>query len=63
MSTIERLLIPGSTDLPECRCGGEMEITSVDPLFERRDAEIRIYICGACKHEMRLTVWTDSNLT
>lgn len=58
MTALERLLVPGSTELPECRCGKEMGITSIDPLPKRSDAQIRIYRCPACQHELRLTVWT-----
>jgi hypothetical protein len=58
MSVIERLLEPGCTELPDCRCGKEMQIASVEPLLERSDAHIRIYKCPACQHEMRLTVWS-----
>jgi hypothetical protein len=57
MSAFERFLAPGFTDLPKCRCGGEMHIASVDPLPERSDTHIRVYDCPACEHEMRLTVW------
>jgi hypothetical protein len=57
MSAIERLLVPGSNELPECRCGKEMQIASVDPLPNGSDAHIRIYRCASCDHEMRLTVW------
>lgn len=35
MSTFENLLTPGSTELPDCRCGAEMR------LFKVRHAEIR----------------------
>ena len=43
MSSFERLLVPGCTELPECRCGKEMLIASIDPLPERADAHIRVY--------------------
>ncbi len=59
MSAFERLLVPGCTELPECRCGKEMQIASTDPLPERSDAHIRVYHCPACRHEMRLTVWAS----
>ena len=45
MSAFERLLVPGCTELPECRCGKEMQIASIDPLPERSDAHIRVYGC------------------
>ena len=61
MSTIERLLVPGSTDLPECHCGDEMRIASLDPIPESSDAQIRIYKCPSCAREMRLTVWASNS--
>ena len=57
MSAFERLLVPGCTELPECRCGGEMQIARSDELPGRNDALIRVYRCNVCRHEMRLTVW------
>jgi hypothetical protein len=57
MSAIERLLVPGSTELPACHCGDEMRIASLDPAPESSDAHIRIYKCPSCAREMRLTVW------
>ena len=61
MVPFERLLTRDCTELPTCRCGKEMQIASVDPLPERGDAQIRIYKCLSCHHEMRLTVWaTDT---
>jgi hypothetical protein len=59
MSLYERLLTPGSTELPECRCGEEMQIAGVDEVSDRTDAQIRIYKCSKCQHEMRLTIWAD----
>ena len=32
MSAYERLLAPGSTELPECRCGKEMQLTRIEEL-------------------------------
>jgi hypothetical protein len=61
MSLLERFDVPGFTELPKCRCGGEMHIASVDPLPERNDTYVRVYDCPACQHEMWLTVWgTDA---
>ena len=62
MSSYERLLVPDSTELPECRCGKEMKLVRVDELPDRTDAQIRIYKCQACQHEMRLTVWASDLL-
>jgi hypothetical protein len=59
MSAFERLLVPGCTELPVCRCGEEMEIRSLDELPASSDAVIRVYTCAACGHEMRLTVWAS----
>jgi hypothetical protein len=57
MSAFERLLVPGCTDLPACRCGKEMQIASLDRLPGRSDAYVRVYNCPVCHHERRLTVW------
>ena len=57
MSAFERLLVAGCTELPECRCGKEMQIAGVDRIQERSDVHIRVYNCPSCHHEMRLTVW------
>ena len=29
----------------------------IERLPEGRDADVRVYHCAACHHEMRLTVW------
>ena len=57
MSIFERLLVPGSTERPACRCGEMMEVASIERLPEGSDAAVRVYRCTACHHEMRLTVW------
>ena len=59
MSAIERLLVPGSTELPACHCGDEMRIASHDAIPENSDAHIRIYKCPSCAREMQLTVWAS----
>ena len=58
MSVFERLLVPGSTELPDCRCGQEMRVAGFVPLPERPDTHIRVYKCGSCDHELRLTIWS-----
>jgi hypothetical protein len=62
MSDLERLLVPGCTEMPSCLCGKEMRIdrTYSDP--RNTDAHIRIYKCLACGHEMRLTVWGSDEM-
>jgi hypothetical protein len=57
MSIIERLLVPGSTELPQCHCGDDMHIATLASIPEKGDALIRIYKCPSCRREMRLTVW------
>ncbi len=32
MSAFERLLVPGFTELPVCRCGKDMHTASINPL-------------------------------
>jgi hypothetical protein len=59
MTAIERLLVPGSTELPDCQCGDEMRIASQEPSPQKGDAHIRIYKCPSCAREMRLTVWAS----
>jgi hypothetical protein len=54
MPTLEDLLTPGSTELPDCRCGVGMRLFRVKP---RGDTEIRIFRCDACHHEFRLMAW------
>jgi len=56
MSSIERLLKPGSTELPDCRCGREMAIDQIE-LVPESEARVRIYKCQHCGSELRLTVW------
>ena len=55
MSGFERLLEPGCTERPACRCGKEMEIARVEQLPDGSDADVRVYRCAACQHEMRAT--------
>jgi hypothetical protein len=55
---IERLLEPGSTELPICRCGAEMKLADGDRAAATHETEIRVFKCSACEHEMRLTVWS-----
>jgi hypothetical protein len=55
MSAIENLLIPGSTETPDCPCGAEMRLSKVKPGGE--DTEIRIFKCDTCHHEFQLMFW------
>ena len=54
MSAFERLLVPGSTERPACRCGEAMEVASIERLSEGRDAAIRVYQCTTYRHRCGL---------
>jgi hypothetical protein len=56
MSKFERLLVAGSTELPDCRCTAEMNLVAIVPVLGG-DTEIRIFRCPDCNHELRLTAW------
>ena len=56
MSKLDRVLVPGSTDVPNCRCSAEMHLIDVVPV-EGGDSEVRIFRCRDCGHELRLTIW------
>jgi hypothetical protein len=56
MSKFERLLVAGSTELPDCRCTAEMHLMAIVPVLGG-DTEIRIFRCPDCSHELRLTAW------
>lgn len=58
MSKFERLLVLGSTELPECRCGSEMQIMKSDAIGS--EGEVRTYRCPQCEHELRLSTWRTS---
>jgi hypothetical protein len=34
-----------------------MEVARIERLPEGTDADVRVYHCSACDHEVRLTVW------
>jgi hypothetical protein len=59
----ERLLVPGCTELPACRCGKEMHVARTRSLGGNSDTHIRVYDCPACHHEMHLTVWGAAAVT
>jgi hypothetical protein len=59
-TNFERLLEPGCTDLPDCRCGKEMQFAHIVFLPNEATTHIRVYACASCKHQMRLTVWGSS---
>ena len=59
---LERLLEPGCTDLPECRCGKEMHFAHVVFVPNVTETHIRVYACAECDHQMRLTVWENYNV-
>ena len=54
---LERLHEPGTTEIPGCVCGAQMD-------FERTkaadaDTSIKVFRCSTCGHEMQLTVWAS----
>jgi len=55
MSKLARVLVPGSTEVPNCRCGTEMHLIAVAPV-QGGESEVRIFRCRACSHELRLTI-------
>ena len=57
MRSIENLLAPGSTELPDCKCGAELRLFAVKPC---EDTEVRIFKCDDCRHEFQLMVWRES---
>jgi hypothetical protein len=59
MSKIDRVLEAGSIDLPDCRCGAEMQFVRSTVSDSSSDIEVRIYSCPACGHELRLTTWKE----
>jgi hypothetical protein len=54
---LERLLEPGSTELPVCVCRTGMLLARTEA--SHVDTEIRIFQCPNCQHELRLTVWRE----
>ena len=56
MFLFERLQARGSTKLPECRCGQEMQLACTEGLMGQTDARIHVYNCAQCGQEIRLTV-------
>ena len=54
MSVFERLLKSDNTELPDCRCGRQMEIDRIE-LVPDSEARLRIYQCQYCGSELRLT--------
>ncbi|HTQ82504.1 MAG TPA: hypothetical protein VMI47_04485 [Pseudolabrys sp.] len=58
MRAFENLLVPGSTETPECTCGAEMRLFATKP---RGDTEVRVFRCDVCHHEFQLMVWADAD--
>jgi len=58
MSKYERMLLAGSTEMPDCHCGAEMGLIRAES--KSRDTEVRIYECSVCKHELRLMTWAEA---
>ena len=58
MSKFERLLLPNSTEMPDCQCGVEMRHARSEQ--KSSDTEVRVYECTVCGHQLRLMVWTEA---
>ena len=54
----ERLLEPGSSEVPACRCGDDMIVISVRP--KSADASVKTFQCPSCSSELRLMIWTSA---
>ena len=37
-----------------------MQLAPSEELRDQTDTQMRVYNCAYCRHEMRLTVWTDT---
>jgi hypothetical protein len=59
MTKFERLLVPGSTELPDCQCAAEMRLARATQIEKPSGTEVRTYECIDCGHELRLMVWAD----
>ena len=60
MTKFERLLLPNSTERPECRCGHLMgRVATEGKPSGSVEAEFRRYCCEVCAHELKITVWKD----
>jgi hypothetical protein len=61
MAKFERVLASAShtIDAPDCHCTAEMRLITVMPRSDG-EAEVRIFRCPDCKHELRLTIWRDN---
>ena len=59
MSSLERVLAPGSEDLPDCICGREMILVRREKADDQKNVETRTYHCTPCGRELRLMVWMD----
>jgi hypothetical protein len=62
MSKLEDLLVPGSTEVPDCICGLEMEFAGSKRADIPNGTEVRHYKCPACSHELMLTVWSEDEI-
>jgi hypothetical protein len=51
VSSSDRLLVPA------CTCGKKLTLWAPDTLPSQDVTHVRIYRCGDCDHETRITVW------
>jgi predicted SprT family Zn-dependent metalloprotease len=54
---IELLLEPGSTALPSCDCGHEMNLVRQER--KSGDTHTNVYACTPCRRELHLMIWNE----
>ena len=59
----EHLLEADPAELPECRCGQPMKFAGSKLTYWSGDAHVNVYLCAACGHELRVTVWPADSAT
>ena len=53
MSKLERILEPGSRELPDCVCGSEMHLARSESAATAAGVEARVYECADCGRQLR----------
>jgi hypothetical protein len=61
MSKLERLISGRVDEMPDCQCGAEMRLNG--SVRRSDETEMRLYECVVCGRELRLTVWSDTEVS
>jgi hypothetical protein len=61
MSKLERLIGGRMDEMPDCHCGAEMRLNG--SVKRSDETEMRLYECAVCGRELRLTVWSDTEVS